>query len=401
MRRTLRRVMATGIAVTLLWGCDLEGTQSSVPRAPALGSLPDTAFARLVQDLSEPGGYFDTDNRISNERSYLRVVSALRERGVRGGAYLSVGPDQNFSYIARVRPEVAFLIDIRRDNLLLHLLFKALFHVADSRVEYLSLLHGRVPPDDIGPWVDGDVDALVTQVDGAGAMSPSEVRTIRLLVDSVAGSFGVPLSAEDRATLARFHGEFISEGLSLRFRTFGRAPQPYYPSYRELLLERDLTGVASGHLASEADYSFLREMHLDNRIIPVVGDLAGARALTAIGDWLGERGLVVSTFYVSNVEFYLFGDRTFQRFAENVASLPRDGGGVLIRSYFPGGWGRHPHAVNGYHSTQSLQTLESFTEAVRGTGYASYWELVTRGRHRPEATLNAAGAEHWGASSLR
>src|SRR5262245_44865892 len=104
-----------------------------------------TRFAEAIERLSEPGGYFDTDNLISNEGSYLEVLPALEAQGVAGGAYLGVGPDQNFSYIARVRPSVAYIIDIRRDNLLLHLLFKAIFAEASTRAEYLSLLTGPAP----------------------------------------------------------------------------------------------------------------------------------------------------------------------------------------------------------------------------------------------------------------
>ena len=40
-------------------------------------------FAASVANLSEPGGYFDTDNLISNERSYLQVIPDLRRRSVR------------------------------------------------------------------------------------------------------------------------------------------------------------------------------------------------------------------------------------------------------------------------------------------------------------------------------
>src|ERR1700741_1964490 len=90
--------------------------------------LPAQSFAGLVARLSEPGGYFDTDNLVSNERSYLHVAGKLRELGgSSGGAYLGVGPDQNFSYILAVRPALALIIDIRRDNLLQHLLFKTIF----------------------------------------------------------------------------------------------------------------------------------------------------------------------------------------------------------------------------------------------------------------------------------
>ena len=79
----------------------------------------DTTFAGTIARLSEPAGYFDSDNLISNETSYLHAVSHLRAGRVTGGAYIGVGPDQSFSYIAAIRPSVAFMIDIRRDNLLM------------------------------------------------------------------------------------------------------------------------------------------------------------------------------------------------------------------------------------------------------------------------------------------
>src|SRR5262245_46475623 len=59
-------------------------------------------FGGLISRLSEPGGFFDSDNLISNETSYLHVLGKLREMGVHGGVYLGVGPDQNFSYITKI-----------------------------------------------------------------------------------------------------------------------------------------------------------------------------------------------------------------------------------------------------------------------------------------------------------
>src|SRR5690242_4938674 len=84
--------------------------------AQAPKSLPDSAFAALSLRLSEASGYFDTDNLISNEDSYLHPITTLRRLGIVGGTYIGVGPDQNFSYIAQVRPGIAFILDIRRDN---------------------------------------------------------------------------------------------------------------------------------------------------------------------------------------------------------------------------------------------------------------------------------------------
>src|SRR6185503_15267290 len=118
---------------------------------------------------------------------------------------------QNFSYIARVRPQVAFIIDIRRDNLLLHLLFKALFTRAQSRVEYLALLTGRAPPPVADSWKTADLKDIVAYVDGA---KPSpEAAAIAARVRETIDGFGVTLSRSDRATIDRFHREFIGGGL--------------------------------------------------------------------------------------------------------------------------------------------------------------------------------------------
>src|SRR5687768_12212405 len=129
------------------------------------GSRAQTArpFAATIAALSEPGGYFDTDNLISNERSYLHVVPDLRALAGKtgGGVYLGVGPDQNFSYIGHVRPSLAILIDIRRDNLLLHLLFKSLFAESRTRVEYLALLTGRSPPQSMAGSDKQPIEAVV------------------------------------------------------------------------------------------------------------------------------------------------------------------------------------------------------------------------------------------------
>src|SRR4051812_37516150 len=77
------------------------------------GAQP-TTFAAQIERLSEAPGEFDTDNLISNEAAYLDVIPALMASGIAGGAYVGVGPDQNFSYITRIRPSVAFIIDVRR-----------------------------------------------------------------------------------------------------------------------------------------------------------------------------------------------------------------------------------------------------------------------------------------------
>src|SRR5688500_13076186 len=196
-----------------------------------------SSFAGRIAALSEAGGYFDTDNLISNERSFLAVVPELGAAGVRGGAYIGVGPDQNFSYIAAIRPTVAVLIDIRRDNLLLHLLFKALFAESRTRVDYLAQLCGRAVPAavTVDAWRSRPIADIVAYVDGqrpsAAGLADLRARLVRRIQDT-----GVPLSTADIATIWRFHGRFIEDGLDLQFHSTGRAPQFGYPTLRDLAL---------------------------------------------------------------------------------------------------------------------------------------------------------------------
>ena len=334
-------------------------------------AIPDSVFAALVERLSEPGGYFDTDNLISNESSYLKVLGAL---GSRGGAYVGVGPDQNFSYIARLRPEVAFIIDVRRDNLLQHLLLKALLERASTRAEFLAGLHGKAPPPDRLAWRQADIEAIVDFIDGA----PDDaglVEDLRDEVEAAIRSYRVPLADEDLETIARFHGTFIDAGTALRFTSYGRAPRPYYPTYRQLVLETDLAGARASYLASAEAYDVVRDLALANRIIPVVGDLSGAHAVREIGSVMREMGVELSAIYASNVEFYLWGAGTFERWRANLATLTASPDAVVIRSYFPNFGRPHPSSVAGYYSTQTLQPVATLLAGR----FASYWEVVSRG----------------------
>ena len=123
----LRRAAFAALVVSAPW---VASGQPATTR-----TVPDsiTDLGALVARLSDAGSYFDTDNLISNERGYQQVLGAMDRLGVRGGAYIGVGPDQNYTYIVRVRPRIAFVADIRRDNMLEHLLFKALFARSANR----------------------------------------------------------------------------------------------------------------------------------------------------------------------------------------------------------------------------------------------------------------------------
>jgi hypothetical protein len=334
------------------------------------------SFAALSEQLSEPNGEFDTDNLISNESSYLHVMPTLEQAGVSGGVYIGVGPDQNFSYIARIRPSAAFIIDIRRDNLLLHLLFKALFSASRNRVEYLSLLTGRATPDRLDSWRDATIDKLVKYVDEAKPLPPAALATVIGRLHDAIKKTGVNLSERDLATIDRFHNQFIRAGLSLQFQSTGRPAREYYPTYRDLLLETDRRGRQLCYLASEDDFQFVKELEGRDLVVPVVGNLAGPHALAAIAQEISRRGEKVSAFYLSNIENYLFRDGSFPRYMDNVKKLPHTDKSVVIRSLF-GGY-QVPESVPGYYSTSAIQSMNELIANCGSTRCRGYYDLLKK-----------------------
>src|SRR5688572_23430354 len=286
---TTRALLAAG-ALLMVSGAGLargvatRGIQAATVRG-------DTSFAGTVARLSEAPGYFDSDNLISNETSYLHAVAHLRSGQVTGGAFVGVGPDQSFSYIAAIKPSVAFMIDIRRDNMLMHLMFKALFQRSSNRLEYLARWTGRVVPPDVRSWDNASIDSILVRIDSlpvdtAGTETDSILATVR--------RYGVPLQLSDSSNIRRFHGEFVGQGLDLRFTSTGRAPRYYYPTLRQLILERDLSGTRASYLATEAGWRIVKDLESRDRIIPVVGNLAGHQAFPAIGREVAARGERVS-----------------------------------------------------------------------------------------------------------
>jgi hypothetical protein len=352
--------------------CVLTATNGA---AQAPKSLPDSAFAALSLRLSEASGFFDTDNLISNEDSYLHPITTLRRLGIVGGTYIGVGPDQNFSYIAQVRPSIAFILDIRRDNLLEHLLFKAAFAESRTRADYLAILFGRPVPADSAAFVSLSIDSILARSDRTRADSASARRARARVMDALRRS-GFPLSDADRATISRFHDAFIADGPALQFNTFGRAPQSYYPDFRRLVIERDKENRQASFLATEANFRVVRDLQVRNLIVPLVGNFAGPKALNAVADWMKQNGELLSAFYTSNVEQYLYRDGGFAEFSASVEKLPRRSQAVFIRSCFVCR-GAHPERVAGYYAVLTTQYVDAFVTMRKAGQLTQYLELVS------------------------
>src|SRR5256714_10855908 len=133
--------------------------------AQAQSRVSDADFHALITGLSERGGTFVTDNIISNEIAFQDVLPELQRRD-RQGAYIGVAPEQNLSYIAALKPPIAFIVDLQRGNLLLHLMYKALVEMSADRADFMSRLFARPRPASLGS------DASAAVLFGAYATVP-------------------------------------------------------------------------------------------------------------------------------------------------------------------------------------------------------------------------------------
>ena len=390
-KRTPRLHCTTWIlAAALIFGCGQ--TQQARERARLEKThnqaIPAAEFGRIVKEFSEPGGSFRSDNFVSNETSYLYIVDRLKELGATGGAYIGVGPEQNFTYIAKIRPQIAFIVDIRRQAVIQHLMFKALFHLAETRTKFLSLLFSK-PILGTGPGPDAPAEDLLAYFAKTATDYAVFTRNLDLIRTTITRDFHVAIDARDRAMLAYVYAAFRNDNLDLRYQSGGysgyrgfgrygymtRGSWGYFPTFADLVLQPDLHGKLGSFLAIRKDYEFVRAMQENNRIIPVVGDFAGTKALAAVADFLKNNGYAVTAFYTSNVEQYLFSEGEFEAFAKNVGLFPITEKSLFIRAY-PNQRTQHPAAIGNHRLTTLLQKMTVFLDDFRRGLYTDYWTLV-------------------------
>ena len=374
-----RRQLAAILATLVMFGGVLFYTYG---RGLAARSVPDQLsdqqFWQLVEDFSEPNGYFRSDNLLSNENAFQRVVPTLQQTLPASGVYLGVGPEQNFTYIAAIKPRLAFIIDIRRGNMNLQLLYKAFMELSRDRADFLSHLFARPRPADLTDKTP--VDDLL---DAYELASPSEElyhRNFQEAVDLLTKTHKFGLTADDVRGMEYVYNAFYKAGPDLNYSfsgfPFGGGGGFRFPTYSVLMTETDGTGQHRSYLATEENYRIVADMEKRNAIVAITGDFAGPKALRSVGRYLKSHEATVSAIYTSNVEQYLFqSDTNWRRYYGNVATLPIDAKTTFIRSvsnrgFIPGPGGYGPRAQTRLCSVAEL--LKAFN---RGQ-IASYYDVI-------------------------
>ena len=263
-----------------------------------------------------PGTFSHSDNLVSNE---ILIPHSIRQLRARGGVYIGVGPEQNFSYIARIAPAMAFIIDIRQENRNLHLLYKALFELSADRVDFLSRLFSRERPKGLA----GDVSARAL-FDAYHTATPSSellTNTSAAVRDRLLATHRLPLSAADLEWIDYALQAFYTDGPEIAYRP-SRPLNERQPSYRALMTATDFGGHTRSYLASEEAFGFIRALQEKNLIVPVTGDFGTSEgAIARVGEYARRHGSQVSAFYGSNVQTYL-SNQQLLAFCRGLAALP-------------------------------------------------------------------------------
>jgi len=377
-----------------------------VPSSRAAEQLPqqlsDEAFWGLVERSSEPDGSFISENFLSNEEGFQYVIPPLLHRVKPGGVYMGVGPEQNFTYVAALHSKMAFIVDIRRQNLIEHLLYKAAFELSQNRAEFLSLLFCRKPKAALTS--DTPVEELFQAFDETPQDPAIYSKNLQIVKDQLRKVHKFKLNAKDEASLDHVYNTFAVQGANLGYFVdkamrdgvvypinnnpttmqifnvpegpiensdgnsfrFPIVPQTMttviqttmtFPTYAKLVAATDGQGKNWGFLADENNYRTVRDMERRNLIVPIVGDFAGPKAIRAIGQYLKEHASAVSVFYLSNVEQYLSPPDVLRSFYSNVAELPLTSESTFIRS--AQGAGTQPGVAQ-----SSLSSMQEVLEAV-------------------------------------
>jgi hypothetical protein len=325
--------------------------------------ISDEQFWKLSTDMSEPDGTFRSDNLLSNELFFQWVIPDLLKTAKTERAYLGVGPEQNFTYIAALKPKIVFIIDIRRGNLDLHLMYKALFELSKDRADFVSLLFSRKRPEGLTAQSTArEIFAAFSSVESSEALYKENLQTIQDLLKSKHKFALLDLDVRGIEYVYRNFFQF-GPGINYNSSSGGYGGGMGRVNYADLMTASDEEGQSRSYLANETNFRFLKELEVKNLLVPVIGNFSGPKAMRAVGKYLKEIHAKVSAFYLSNVEDYLYRDGSWNNFCANAATLPADETSTFIRSVRGG---RYGNGSGGFGLNSDLGSIVNDVKACSG-----------------------------------
>src|SRR6478672_7328698 len=206
MTRSACRARRALLVGALLLASGANGARAQ--RVPA--RLADSTFWRLMTEYSEPWGTFRSENFVSNETALQWVIPKLVRRVPPGGVYIGVAPDQNFTLVTALRPSIAFIVDIRHQNAVQHLMYKALIETSKDRADFLAKLFARAPLTGV------DSTSTAAQLfEALARQRPDSARyraNLRAIITRLTDVHRFALSDSERVSLGCVYGAFFTVG---------------------------------------------------------------------------------------------------------------------------------------------------------------------------------------------
>ena len=269
-------LVAIGASVAIRAARETQAAATATAQTTLPARLSDADFWALVSDISEPGAYFRiTDNYTSNEREVGQLFTMLRTNGVRGGVYMGVGPEQNFSYIAAIKPVMAFICDIRRQAVMQHLMFKAMFELSKDRADFISILFSRPRPAglDAATPIQKMWDAYINLPSSPALVSKNYIDVVERLTKTHKFVF----TAEESGQLETVFQAFVGFGPGISTRgSGGGGGGNSGGTFADLTgWSFDASGQPQSFLSTEENFQTVKALHDKNLIVPVSGDFGG------------------------------------------------------------------------------------------------------------------------------
>jgi hypothetical protein len=261
----------------------------TMPPQPAATAEAGAALAPLDEaqrsiffatEADEPPEDRQSIAGVDNERHYVagnekRLDAFAATIADKRGGYVGVGSDQAYLFIGWARPELAWLVDYDPAVVDMHTVYRAFLRAAQTPEAFMRL------------WeADAKDEALA-----AIANEPTARK-------------------RHRAAYGRNRGWVLKR-------------------LRAVTNTMRATETAS-FLTDAAQYDYVRELVLADRVRALVADLKGEGAVQGIADAATQLGVPIRVLYLSNAEGYW--SRYKGRFRRNIAALPFDDAAVVLRT---------------------------------------------------------------------
>ncbi len=248
----------------------------------------------------------------SNERRidlFWNVIKDLQ------GVYLGVGTDQNLSLAARAKSELVILMDFDPEIVKVNRLHVFFLKNTNSYPEFKSL------------WERKNKDS-----------------TIRFITEN---------AGEEKEDFLIGHTIGLKPGIGVPERL-----------YELEYMHTNFKLETFSH--SNEDFLYLKNLALNDKIIPVNGDLTGDISINEISRILSSSGMTINLMYTSNAEEYFKFPKEYRK---NILTLPISDKSIIVRtltagakSYgFPQGE-KFPDSFPFHYNYQPLSNLKKWME---------------------------------------